>query len=648
MPELHRLLRKQLARAQGPGGELDVQRLLALVSATYEDDERDRRRIDRANQLMAEEIETAQRELQASMESLRQQNTRFDAALQNMGQGLCMFDRERHLVVANRRFIDMFELQGENLVGLPLADVARRCASRCDDAGTVARESEALVALALKPTRGMLQQERADGRILVVAHEPMGDGGFVHTFDDVTAWRAADAKMARMASHDTLTDLPNRMLLREHLEYALAHRHDGRGCALLYVDLDRFKAVNDTLGHPAGDQLLIQVTQRLRQIVRGTDTVARLGGDEFAVLLDGLSAGFDVAEIAERIVQALEQPFDLDGQTANIGASIGIALAPEHGVDADVLTKRADLALYQAKGAGRGRWCFFEPEMDTAAQGRREIEVELRRALAGDEFEVYYQPVVELQDQRVSGCEALLRWHSPSRGMVPPDRFIPLAEELGLIVGIGDWVLRRACQDAARWPGELSVAVNVSARQFQQGEALVASVTSALQDAGLAPQRLELEITETLLMGDNAATLQTLLRLREMGVRIVMDDFGIGYSSLAYLRSFPFDKVKIDKSFVQEIGERADALAIVRAVSGLCNSLGVASTAEGVETNEQLDSVTDHECTQAQGYLFSKPVPNRELPELLARLSRQLSLPIGPDAAPMADGSRALEGVLQR
>lgn len=634
MSSLHKLLDKQLARARRPDGSLDLERLCTLVSQSYEAEERDRRRIDRANLLMAEEVEQAHAQLQATVESLRVQNTRFDAALQNMGQGLCLFDRERRLVVVNRRFQEMFGVDEARLNGVGLTEYAALCSSHSDDMAATACEREALLALALKPSRGMLQQDRADGRIIVVAHEPMADGGFVHTFDDVTAWRTADAKMAHMASHDALTDLPNRTLLNDRLEYALAHRHEGRGCALLYIDLDRFKSVNDSLGHPAGDQLLIEVTQRLRHIVRGTDTVARLGGDEFAILVDDIVGGVALSDLAQRIVSVLEQPFDIDGHLAIIGASIGIAMAPQDGADPIVLTKRADLALYQAKATGRGRFCFFEPQMDSAAQGRREVEVELRRALQGHQFELHYQPVMDLASQSVTGCEALLRWRSPGRGLVPPDRFVPLAEELGLIVAIGDWVLRQSCLDAAGWPGELRLAVNVSPKQVEQGEGLVRSVRGALQASGLPAHRLELEITESVLMARTAATLQTLLELRELGVKIVMDDFGVGYSSLSYLRSFPFDKVKIDKSFIQEIGQRADALAIVRAVSGMCKSLGISSTAEGVETAEQLFGVADHECTQAQGYLFSRPVPNDRLAAVLEQLRD--SAPQRPPGLPAA------------
>ncbi len=621
----HPLLRRQWARCLGEDGRVDLDRLCTLVQATYDEQDRDRVRVDRANLLMAEEIEAEQARSRALVESLRTQNTRFDAALQHMGQGLCMFDREGRVVVHNRRFADMFGLDPAHLIGMEAGEVASHCGSRVGDARQSSAEVDALQALSRRPVREMIQQERADGRILVVLHEPLPDGdGFVHTFDDVTELRAADARMARMASHDALTDLPNRVLLQQRLELALMGRPHDRGCALMYVDLDRFKAVNDTLGHPAGDLLLVQVTHRLRRVVRGSDVVARLGGDEFAILLEGLPEVFRLGDLAQRIVHTLEQPFDLEGHTANIGASIGIALAPQDGTDPVVLTKRADQALYEAKAAGRGRYRFFQPEMDETARVRREIELELRGALARDEFVLHYQPVVGLSDQRVSGCEALLRWYAPGKGLVPPDRFIPLAEELGLIVQIGDWVLRRACRDAMGWPEHMKLAVNVSARQVQQGEALVHSVARALSESGLSAQRLELEITESVLMVENAATLHTLGRLREMGVRIVMDDFGIGYSSLAYLRSFPFDKVKIDRTFVQEIGQRADALAIVRAVSSLCHSLGIASTAEGVETAEQLDQVTDHACTEAQGYLFSRPVPNGDLPALFEHLRRDL------------------------
>lgn len=622
---MHKLLVKQLQRARCGEGQVDLDRLCTLVSSAYDDDERDRQRIARANRLMGEEIDEAHRRLEAVVDSLQVQNTRFEAALENMSQGLCMFDVQQRLAVCNRRFAAMFGLDAAAQVGRPIAEVMRQCAhslveahSDCDPQG---QPISPYLALMHSARRTALQRDCTDGRILVVTHEPLPDGGCVQTYDDVTAWRLADARMARMASHDALTDLPNRVLLRDRIDNALATRAADRHVALMCLDLDRFKAVNDSLGHPAGDALLLQVTQRLRQHVRASDTIARLGGDEFAILLDQLSPVANPEELAERLVHAIEQPYDLDGQTANIGVSIGIALAPRDGEDAVTLVKRADLALYNAKASGRGRHSFFDPAMDEAAQDRRTLEIDLRRALEVGEFELHYQPLLHVNSQQVSGFEALLRWRHPQRGLVPPGDFIPMAEDLGLIVPIGDWVLRRACRDAAQWPTPLRVAVNVSARQFTLGQGLVDSVRTALADAGLRAERLELEITESVLMDHNAATLEVLHALRGDGVHIVMDDFGIGYSSLAYLRSFPFDKVKIDRSFVHEVSHKADALAIIRAVSGLCSSLGIASTAEGVETAEQLNLVAREDCTEVQGYLFSRPVPEGDIPTLLARLA---------------------------
>jgi diguanylate cyclase (GGDEF)-like protein len=621
MGEPHRLLARQLARATGEDGVVDLDAVCRMVSLSYEEDERDRKRIDRANMLMAEEIEEAHRHLERLVETLQVQNTRFSAALENMSQGLCLFDHDRRVVVCNRRYQEMFGLLGQDVAGKPLGETLAHIDHVTAQSQKTGRGTrDAYLALALSPMPDVMQCHFDDGRVIVIAHVPMPDGGFVHTFDDVTAWQTANAKMARMASHDALTDLPNRLLLHERLEYALAHRVADHRIALLYLDLDRFKAVNDSLGHPAGDALLQQVTQRLRQVVRGTDTVARLGGDEFAILLDRLEPQARVDDLAERLVSAIEQPFDLDGQLANIGVSIGIAMAPSDGNDPVTLTKAADLALYAAKAAGRGCYSFFQAGMDTAAQGRRLLELDLRRAYKNEEFELHYQPLMMVGDQRVSGFEALLRWNCPSRGQVQPGVFIPMAEELGLIVAVGDWVLRRACLDAMKWPDPMRLAVNVSPKQFLQGPGLIDSVQAALTASGLAPERLELEITEAVLMDNSAATLETLYRLREMGVHIVMDDFGIGYSSLAYLRSFPFDKVKIDKSFIHEIGLKADAMAIIRAVSGLCSSLGIASTAEGVETAEQLRLVTAEDCTEVQGFLFSRPIPSAEIPELLQRL----------------------------
>ena len=418
-----------------------------------------------------------------------------------------------------------------------------------------------------------------------------------------------------LSEHDVLTGLPNRALLSVRLRQALAHTRRGKGpLAVMCIDLDRFKAVNDTLGHAVGDLLLRAVGKRLLASLRETDTVARIGGDEFAVVQVPGNRAEATDAVARRLVTALAEPFDVGGHQVVIGASVGIALAPQDTADANELLKMADTALYRSKAEGRSQFRFFEPGMDAALQARRALELDLRLALANGEFLLHYQPLVCVASGEVTGHEALVRWHHPGRGLVPPDAFIPLCEETGLIVPLGAWVLGQACRDAMAWPGGLTVAVNLSAVQLRD-PGLVAEVLDVLAATGLAPGRLELEITETAMLHDADGTLAVLQALRDAGVRIVMDDFGTGYSSLGYLRRFPFDKIKIDQCFVRDLVTSADCQAIVRAVTGLGVSLGIVTTAEGVETLAQLERLRAAGCDQVQGYYFSRPVPLHTLVE---------------------------------
>jgi diguanylate cyclase (GGDEF)-like protein len=435
---------------------------------------------------------------------------------------------------------------------------------------------------------------------------------------DVTAKRQAEARIAHMAHHDALTGLPNRLLFHERLEEALARvRRYRENLAVLYLDLDQFKNVNDTLGHPAGDKLLVAVAERLRNCLRDCDMVARFGGDEFAVLQIGLAGPHEAGDLAERIVTLLSEPYDIEGHQAVIGTSVGIALAPADGETAEQLLRNADIALYQAKEDGRRVFRFFEPGMDARLRARRTLELDLRKALAAGEFEVYYQPLVTLETGVISGFEALLRWHHPLRGMVAPAEFIPLAEEIGLIVPIGEWVLRQACAEAATWPDDLKVSVNLSPVQFKKGN-LPQVVFATLASAGLPAARLELEITESIFLANSETNLATLRSLRALGVGISMDDFGTGYSGLIYLRAFPFDKIKIDRSFISELGERADCMAIIKAITNLGSNLGIPTLAEGAETEKQLAWLREAGCTEMQGYLFSRPIPASEIAELLS------------------------------
>ncbi|MFC0386015.1 putative bifunctional diguanylate cyclase/phosphodiesterase [Muricoccus vinaceus] len=442
--------------------------------------------------------------------------------------------------------------------------------------------------------------------------------------------RAQNAHITFLAHHDALTGLPNRVMFNERLMEALeAHRH-GAGFALLCLDLDHFKEVNDALGHPMGDELLKAVAIRLRSCVREGDVVARLGGDEFAILQHGPKFPELAQVLAARIVQELSAPFDLDGNCAVVGTSIGIAIVNHELSSADTLLRSADLALYRAKAEGRGTFCFFEQSMNDKVQARRAIEVDLRTALVRDELEVFYQPLFHLSAGQVGGFEALVRWRHPTRGLVSPAQFIPIAEELGLIVPLGEWVMIQACKEAVTWPRDIKVAVNLSPAQFRSN-GLSKSIRRALNESGLPAGRLELEITESALLQDSEAVLATLHELRSLGIRIALDDFGTGYSSLSYLRSFPFDKLKIDQSFVREMGYRPDCQAIVVSVLGLAAELGMATTAEGVETEEQLEQLREFGCTEAQGYLFDRPRPAGEIRHWFA--AKANTLPRGKTAS---------------
>ncbi len=553
------------------------------------------------------------------------QNERFEAALETMSQGLCMFDADQKMVVCNRRFGELYGLSPEQTPpGVGLRDVLESrveggCYPDIDADEYVCKQLA--VAASGEPSTGIAKLR--DGRVLLIQHIPKPNGGWVATHEDITARQKADAKISHMARHDALTDLPNRVLLRECLEAGLKRVSDDDTIAVLCIDLDNFKSVNDTLGHYAGDLVLRTATDRLLGSTGKSDTVARLGGDEFAIIQLDAEQPVSATALAERVIEVLSAPYDLEGQGVVIGASIGIAIAPGDGTSPDELLKNADLALYRAKAEGRGAFRFFEREMDARMREKRALEVDLRAALELSEFELFYQPLINLADGEIVAFEALLRWRHPDRGLVSPDAFIPVLEETGLIVAVGEWVLRQACSEATGWPDGIRVAINLSPVQFR-GRALGLSVVSALAATGLLASRLELEITERVLLQKNEATLSTLHQLRNLGVHIAMDDFGTGYSSLSYLRSFPFDKIKIDRSFVRELCEGDDCIAIVRAVLGLGNNLGMTVTAEGVETEEQLERLRAEGCTEVQGYLLSRPKPATDIPELIRKHNSSL------------------------
>ena len=470
---------------------------------------------------------------------------------------------------------------------------------------------------------------RADGseiQVLTFGRRVAFDGrdGYLVAVVDITERRKAEERIAHMAHHDGLTNLPNREYYRERLRQALERADGGKHVAVLCVDLDLFKNVNDSFGHPMGDRLLKQVAERLRSEARGDNLAARLGGDEFAIVLASGVSPKEASDFADRIIKVLSARYEIDGIEAVVGASIGIALSPGDGVTSEELMRNADMALYRAKSDGGGVHRFFEREMDRQAQKRRDMERDLRAAFANGEFELHYQPLVDIAANRISGFESLLRWRHPDKGMVSPAEFIPVAEDIGLIVAIGEWVLREACAEAAKWPSEIKVAVNLSPMQFRSRN-LVQAVISALAHSGLSPKRLELEITETVFLAETEANLAILHQLRGLGVGISMDDFGTGYSSLSYLRSFPFDKIKIDRSFVKDLVKRSDCVAIVRAISGLGRSLNITTTAEGVETTDQLDWLRAEGCNEVQGFLFSAARPAGEIEALLNDFSQRQS-----------------------
>jgi diguanylate cyclase (GGDEF)-like protein len=566
------------------------------------------------------EVRAHARLQQANLE-LELGRQRFDAVLNNMSQGICLFDSEKRLLLSNRRYAEIYDLLPEaTLPGRTLEEIV---ADRYV-AGSAVNMSLAdflawrdQVVTEAQPVSTVTSL--VNGRIVAIHHQPMPDGGWIATHEDITERRQAEASIVFMAHHDALTRLANRLLFHERLEQAVDGAGRGGKCAVLCLDLDRFKLINDTLGHQVGDGLLQAVADRLQACVRETDTVARLGGDEFAIVQSAIERPEDAELLATRIITAFGVPFEIDEHTIVAGTSVGVAMAPGDGTSPGKLLKNADIALYLAKTEGRSKVRFFEPEMDARIQLRRLLELDLRGALSRNEFELYYQPSVNLATGTITGFEALLRWHHPARGMVSPAEFIPLAEETGIIVAIGEWVLQTACFEAENWPADISVAVNLSSAQFKKGN-IVAVVRAALDASGLPPDRLELEITESLLLQESAGTLAALREFRTMGIAVALDDFGTGYSSLSYLRSFPFDKIKIDQSFVRDLVQDKEAMSIIRAVTGLGHSLRIKTTAEGVETQEQLDKLRAEGCNEVQGYFFSQPEPASEVSALIKRL----------------------------
>jgi diguanylate cyclase (GGDEF)-like protein len=625
---LHKLFDRQLKKATNAASEVDLAALEKLVVSAYEEAEQDRARTDRSIELMVGELTDFQAGLEAeiakrtaqlrnSQKKLRTQNTRFLTALENMSQGLAMFDQRQRLVICNQQYLEMYNLPRRfGRAGTPIIKIleARVAAdtSAGDDPAAYVREHLSII----ESGQGATSTQRLNnGRVVTISHRPMPDGGWVTTHKDITELHNMQAELRHQAYHDALTDLPNRNLFYQRLGLAFETLRGAESFAVLCLDLDGFKAINDSMGHSNGDKLLRQVAARLRSCAGDFNLVGRMGGDEFAILHSGGSAE-SAAELARSVIEAIKQPFEADDHVVSIAISIGIAMAPRDGRSTDKLLKSGDLALYSLKKERRGGFRFFEPSMDKAVSELRRMEQDLRRALANGEFELHYQPIVNLKSQTIAGFEALLRWNHPHDGLIPPGDFIPLAEELGLIAPIGEWVIREAFTEAARWPADLRVAVNVSSVQFGRGN-LAGVVMNALATSGLAHDRVEIEITETLFLENSQANLDILHQLHGLGLKVALDDFGTGYSALSYLLAFPFDKIKIDGSFVRALDNAAGAQIILRSVADIGERMGMTTTAEGIETPEQLRNVYALGYTEAQGFLISQPMRRDAVRRLL-------------------------------
>jgi diguanylate cyclase (GGDEF)-like protein len=571
---------------------------------------------------ITEEVEAKARLARANSE-LELGHQQFTAVLSNITQGVCFFDGEKRLLLWNQRWTEIYNLPPKAIyVGCSLEEVIGfRFAAGTTPEMSMSDYLADRNRRAAEKRSSNIVEALTNGRFVAICYQAVLGGGWVATHEDITERRQAEESIAFMARHDALTRLPNRVLFRERMEQAIAMAGRGTEFAVICFDLDNFKQVNDTLGHPVGDGLLMAVSNRLRTCVREVDTLARLGGDEFAIIQVGVRQPDDAETLAKRIIAAFREPFDVDGHQVMAGASIGVTIAPGDSVSYETLMRDADIALYLAKTEGRGTVRFFEPEMDARIHIRRLLELDLQNAIARSEFELYYQPLVSLTANKIIGFEALLRWHHPVRGLVSPLDFIPVAEETGMIVAIGEWVLRTACVEAETWPDDLNVAVNLSAVQFKHGD-IIATIKTALAASGLRANRLELEITESVFLRDTPGTLAVLHQLRAKGIGVALDDFGTGYSSLSYLHSFPFNKIKIDQSFVCDLLTNKESMSIVRAVIGLGNSLGMRTIAEGVETLGQLNKLRDKGCTEVQGYFFGRPRPASDVPLLIKRLQR--------------------------
>jgi diguanylate cyclase (GGDEF)-like protein len=558
----------------------------------------------------------------------RQKADQLQLTLEHMSQGIMLVTKDLQIPIINGRCAELLDLPAKFIKEPPPFDVlaeyqVTRSLSRSEAAsdGSVPADS---VAAAASAQVAMCERTMPNGTIIEVRTGHLPDGSFVQTFTDVTKRAEAEAHVARLASEDPLTGLPNRRIFRASLDQ-VSRQHvaadvssNESGFAVLFIDLDRFKVVNDTIGHRVGDLLLQEVAKRLQGPLREDDLLARIGGDEFAIVVPHATSRKELAALAQALVDAVVEPYEIIGHQIRTSVSIGIAIGPHDGHDAEDLLMAADLALYAVKAVNRGTYRFYESAMNKELNDRRQIEFDLRLAIERQQLELFYQPIINARNNAISGFEALARWRHPVKGMVPPGLFIPIAEDSGLIVPLGEWALREACRQATRWPDDLKIAVNLSPVQFTAPD-LVEVVERILAETRLAPNRLELEITERIFISDSENTLASLRRLKALGVRIAMDDFGTGYSSLSYLRSFPFDKIKVDRAFVSDLAERNEYVVIVQAVVSIARALGMTTTAEGVETVGQHQFLSALGCDELQGYLFSAPVPVDKIDELLTK-----------------------------
>lgn len=561
---------------------------------------------------------------------LERLNTWFEIALNNMVRGLSMFDADQRLIVCNESYREMYALPEElTRPGTPLADILRyhiKKETGRDGEEERTRQDQWLKKHAAKLASGnsfTRTQNLSGGRTFLVTYQPLAGGGWVDVQEDITEKRRAEEKVEWLARHDPLTGIANRFYFRESFEDALKIIDQGPAVVLHWIDLDRFKEVNDTLGHPVGDALLKAVAERLRSSVRKTDFLARLGGDEFAIIQMGAGRREQCEQLARRVMHALSKPFHILGHSVSLSASIGIVRAPEHGTTADELMKSADIALYDVKSSGRNGFNLFQSGTKHKPDLKHQLDRDLRSAVRSGQLKLHYQPIINLKTRHVSSCEALVRWEHPQHGTIMPDNFLPLAEQSGQMLEIGSWVLNEACRDAARWPDDMKVTVNVSSLQFQNGD-LLNVVDKALAEANIKPSRLELEIAEAALLSDGECMREVLPKLRERGIGTSLDDFGRASGSLSYLRNFPFDKIKIDRSYIRDQLNRKDCAAIVNAVTALARALGIGTVAEGVETLGELKCVAIAGCDEVQGYYFSGAVPKGELMAVLSECEQKL------------------------